>query len=564
MLLEKAGGTMLTQLLFPGLGGVRVDRLWREGHTLRVQATTTRKRVRCPTCGRRSRHLQSRYVRTIGDLPCGGTLVTLHLRTRRFWCRVPWCRRRIFCERLPDLVAPWARRTVRLREHLRRTALALGGEPGARCAGADWVPVSARTLLRLIRAMPLPAVGHVRVLGVDDWARRRGHTYGTILLDLEAHRVLDLLPDRTAATLATWLGQHPEVEIVSRDRAGAYADGVRRGAPQAIQVADRFHVLKNLTETMERVLRRHHAALQTAAQAVAAAAQEAATAAREAVGEPPGPGGAPRRPTKAHQEQQVRRERRLARYREVMALHEQGCSQRQVATALGIGRQVIRRFLRTDAFPERVPSTARHSGLHQHEPYLRERWAAGCDNAFLLWRELQAQGYPGSASNVRHFLARWREQPSRPGKKGPRHVPTRGTPPLTVHHYSPRQTTWLLWKDQAALTDDERTYVDQLLRTCPSLARLQALAHDFRALVNDHDLPALAHWLERADQSDFPELRGFADGLRADRAAVEAGLMLPWSQGQVEGQVNRLKMLKRAMFGRAHLDLLKRRFLYAA
>jgi transposase len=314
------------------------------------------------------------------------------------------------------------------------------------------------------------------------------------------------------------------------------------------------------------VLRRHHAALQTAAQAVATAAQEAAMAVREAAGETPGPVpvGAPRRPTKAHQEQQVRRERRLARYQEVMALHEQGCSQRQVATALGIGRQVIRRFLRADGFPERVRSTARRSGLHRYEPYLRERWVAGCDNAFLLWRELQAQGYPGSASNVRHFLARWRAQPSRPGKKGPRHVATCGTPPLAVRHYSPHQTTWLVWKDRAALTDDERTYVDQLLRTCPSLARLQALAQAFRALVRDHDLPALAHWLEHADQSEFPELRGFADGLRADRAAVEAGLTLPWSQGQVEGQVNRLKMLKRAMFGRAHLDLLKRRFLCAA
>ena len=549
---------MLTQLLFPGVGGLRVDRLWREGPTLRVVATPTRKRARCPCCGRRARRVQSRYVRSVADVPCAGTTVRLQLQARRFWCRVRWCRRRIFCERLPDLVGAWARRTVRLQEHLRREAFALGGEPGARRARGDGVPVSARTLLRLIRTTPLPAVGRVRVLGVDDWARRRGHTYGTILVDLEAHRVLDLLPDRTSDTLATWLGQHPEVEIVSRDRAGAYADGARRGAPQALQVADRFHVLKNLTETMERVLRRHHAALQTAAQAVAAA--------RAATGEAPGPMPVvvPRQPTKAHQEQQVRRERRLARYQDVLALHEQGCSQRQVAAALGIGRQVIRRFLRADGFPERVPSTARSSGLHQYESYLRERWAAGCDNAFMLWRELQAQGYPGSASNVRHFLARWRAEPSRPGRKGPRHVATCGTPPPAVHPYSPRQTTWLLWKDPVALTDGERTYVDHLRRTCPSLAWLQALALAFRMLVRDHDLPALARWLEQADQSEFPELRGFAAGLRADRAAVEAGLTLPWSQGQVEGQVYRLKLLKRAMFGRARLDLLKRRFLHAA
>jgi len=549
---------MLTQLLFPGLSGLRVDRLWREGATLHVVATATRRRVRCPCCGRRARRVQSRYARTVADLPYGGVAVRLQLRVRRFWCRVRWCRRRVFCERLPDLVGAWARRTVRVQDHLRREAFALGGEPGARRARAEGLPVSARTLLRLVRATPLPAVGRVRVLGVDDWARRKGHTYGTILVDLEVHRVLDLLPDRTADTLAAWLGQHPEVEIVSRDRAGAYADGARRGAPQATQVADRFHVLKNLTETMERVLRRHHAALQAAAQAVAAAARAAGEAPS------PMPTGASRRPTKAHQEQQVRREGRVARYQDVVALHEQGCSQRQIAAALGVGRRVVRGFLRAAGFPERVPSTARPSALRRYESYLRVRWAAGCDNAFVLWRELQAQGYPGSASNVRHFLARWREQPGRPGKKGPRHVATCGTPPAAVHPYSPRQTTWLLWKDQAPLTDDERVYVDQLLRTCPPLAWLQALAHAFRALVRDHDLTALAHWLEQADQSEFPELRGFAAGLRADRAAVEAGLTLPWSQGQVEGQVNRLKLLKRAMFGRAHLDLLKRRFLHAA
>src|SRR5262245_60817330 len=160
---------MLTQLLFPGIRGLRVDRLWREGATLHVVATSTGQRARCPCCGRRARRVQSRYRRTVADVPCAGTPVTLHLRARRFWCRVRWCRRRIFCERLPDLVAPWARRTVRLQDYLRRTAFALGGEPGTRWAGAEGRPVSARALLRLVRATPLPAVGRVRVLGVDDW-----------------------------------------------------------------------------------------------------------------------------------------------------------------------------------------------------------------------------------------------------------------------------------------------------------------------------------------------------------------------------------------------------------
>jgi len=454
---------MLTTLFFPDVAGLRVERVWRDDDALHLLVTTTRKWARCPACGRRSRRVQSRYQRIVADVPCGGTAVTLHVQARRFWCRVVWCRRRVFCERLPEFAAPWARRTVRLDKHLRREAFALGGDPGARRAHIEGTPVSARTLLRLVRTTPLPPVGLVRVLGVDDWAWRKGQSYGTILVDLEQHQVIDLLPDRTAATLAAWLGQHPEVEIVSRDRAGAYADGVRRGAPQAIQVADRFHIEKNLTEMLERVLVRHHAALRAAAEAVVADVRAASAA-----DEQPMCSGGTRRLTSVQRDQQARRERRLRRYQEVVALNDQGYSQRQIADALGIGRHVVRLCLRADGFPEPMARAARVSALRRYEPYLRQRWAAGCDNALQLWRELREQGYPGSASHVRQCVAGWREQPSRPGKKGPRPVSARASsPPPAVHAYSARQTTWHLLRDQAALTEHERAYVAHLQSRVP-------------------------------------------------------------------------------------------------
>jgi transposase len=552
---------MLTQLFFPNLAGVRVEHLWWEVDGLHLAIRATGRRARCPQCGRRSRRVQSHYQRTLADVACCGSIVTLHVQARRFWCRVPWCRRRIFCERLPDLAAPWARRTVRLDKHLRDEGFALGGDPGARRAQKEATPVSARTLLRLVRATPLPAVGLIRVLGVDDWAWRKGSEYGTILVDLEQHRVIDLLPDRTAATLAAWLRQHPEVEIVSRDRAGAYADGIRRGAPQAIQVADRFHLEKNLTEVIERVLARHHAALRSAAEAVVAEARAAAgTTEHQHTG-----AGQARPPTRVQVQRQARRERRLARYRQVMALNDQGYSQRQIADALGIGRHQVRLVLRADGFPEQSTASPRWSALRRYESYLRERWVAGCDNAMQLWRELRDDGYPGSASHVRQFVARWRKQPSRPGRKGPRPVAVQtAAPPPTVHIYSPRQTTWHLLHDQADLTAKERAYIAHLLEASPTIARLQVLALAFRELVHQHDLAAFATWLEEVDQADIAELTGFANGVRADRAAVEAGITLPWSQGQTEGQVNRLKTLKRAMYGRGKLDLLKLRLLRAA
>lgn len=256
---------MLTKLFFPTIAGVRVDRAWWMDHTLHVAATTTRRAARCPLCGRRSKRVHSSYPRTLADLPCTGARMMVHLRARRFVCRVRWCRRKVFCERLPALVAPWGRRTRRQREELERIGFALGGAPGARHATAAGMPVSRRTLLRVVRAAPCPEAGRVRVVGVDDWSNRRGRTYGTILVNLETHQVIDLLPDRTAETLALWLRQHPEVEIVSRDRGGAYADGARQGAPQAVQVADRFHLLKNVTDSLERFLARKHASLRQAA-----------------------------------------------------------------------------------------------------------------------------------------------------------------------------------------------------------------------------------------------------------------------------------------------------------
>src|SRR5437899_9789734 len=368
---------MLTKLFFPEVPGVRVDRVWREGATVHVAATTTRRAAQCPLCQRRSKRVHSRYDRTIADLPCCGDRVILHLHTRRFVCRVRWCRRRVFTERIPALVCPSARRTARVGQHLLREGFERGGRAGARHAAGAGMPVSVRTLLRLMRAAPVPETGSVRVLGVDDWARRKGRTYGTLLVNLETHRVLDLLPDRTAETLAAWLRTHPEIEVITRDRAGAYADGARQGAAQARQVADRFHLLKNVTDALERYLMRKHAALRRANQRPVTA-EGAAT---EAVAPPPAAAdGLPPPLTRIQHEQQERRARRHARYQEVMALRAQGHGMRSIARLLGLAKGTVQRFVRAEGFPERQPRAPRPTLLTPFEPYLQERWAAGCHN----------------------------------------------------------------------------------------------------------------------------------------------------------------------------------------
>jgi len=505
----------------------------------------------CPACGRRSRRVHGRYTRRIQDEPLGGRPVVVHLRVRRFVCPRRTCPKRTFAEQAPALAKRYARRSAPLEASLERIGVALGGRPGVRLSEALDRPVGRTTLLRLVCRLPLPAAPPPRVLGVDDWARKRGHTYGTLLVDQERHAVVDLLPERTAEVLAAWLREHPGIEIVCRDRAGAYADGVRRGAPAAIQGADRWHILVNLREALERLLTRKHAAVRAAAGDLAPGPPPAPPRAT-APGEPDAAPGD--RLTRAQREQRDRRARRYARYQEVRALHDRGLSARQIARTLGLARRTVRRFLRAEGFPERQPRRPCPTLLTPYEPYLRERWAAGCRNAAQLWREVRARGFTGGYSGLAVRLAAWRAGDGS-AQPGPAPAPPR---------VSVRQATWLLLRDPDTLDQAEQAYVAALTRRCPEAAQAQELARRFLTLVRERDHAALAPWVEQVEQSDLSDLRGFAAGLRRDWAAVSAGLELPWSNGQTEGQVNRLKLLKRQMYGRAGFALLRHRFLLTA
>jgi transposase len=386
---------------------------------------------------------------------------------------------------------------------------------------------------------------------VDDWARKRGRIYGTILVDQERHAVVDLLPERTAATLTAWLQDHPGVEILCRDRAGAYAEGARQGAPEVIQVADRWHLLVNLREALERLLTRHHAAVRAAA-----ADLLSVPSAQPTVSDAPGLANPTMaaRPTRVQREQDARRAQRQARYTEVRALHDQGPSARQIARTIRLSRTTVHRLLHLESFPEQQPRRPRASLLTPYESCLRERWAAGCRNATMLWRELRGQGFTGGRSIVRARLARWREDDGI----------IRLSAPPALPQLSVRQTSWLLLRNPRDLEPDERVFIDTLSQRCPEAARAGELAQGFLAIVRQRDHLALEPWVGQAERSDLPELRGFAVGLRRDWAAVSAGLERPWSNGQTEGQVNKLKLLKRQMYGRASFELLRRRCLLAA
>ena len=502
----------------------------------------------CPVCGLCSCHVHSQYARTLLDLSWQGASVRIELRARRVYCRSRDCDRKIFTERFPSLTVAYGRQTSRHREMLKRIGYALGGEAGFRLASQLGVDSSPDTILRVVKQDAYPTAGiRVRALGVDDWAWRKGQRYGTILVDLERHQPIDLLPDRESETLKKWLEAHPGVDIISRDRAGAYAEGARKGAPEALQVADRFHILCNLTQTLQRFLERMAVALRRN-QLSEVVASEGSSLAMVTADSREVTTTLPVAKLNRHQQQsQQRRERRMARFEAVRAAHQCGLTQRAIARELGLTRKTVRRFLQATEFPEQAPRR-RRTALEPYREYLENRWADGCHNASRLWRELQKLGYTGQLTRVKEFLHPWRSLvPKRSSRN-------RKLPGL-------RLVAFWLAKPAGERQATEQRWIQAITKDHPEIATAETFAQTFRDMVKNRKAGNLDAWLESVESSGIPELNGFAGGIRRDHAAVFAALATPWSNGQVEGQVHRLKLLKRQMYGRAGFLLLRRRVL---
>jgi transposase len=438
-------------------------------------------------------------------------------------------------------------------------AMALGGRAGVRLSRALGLAVSRHTRLRLLRRLPLPGMAAPHVLGVDDWAYRKRQTYGTVLIDLERRRPLALLPDREAKTLALWLQDHPSIGVIARDRSRAYADGARQGAPAALQVVDRFHLLQHLAEALDQVFNAHGQALR----AVNAALSQAAVTRPDGTVAVPVPSPSP--PSIAQELAQQRRAQRLALYQQIWALHRQGWPGHVIATQLSIGKHTVCRPLRTTTFPEcKARSDRGRSLLTPYAPHLLDRWNAGCHDALRLFQELQRRGYAGSYPTVARYAQRLRQaqgqtpRQRRPGQMLP------AVAESSSRHLTARRATWLVLRRPEKQDEHEAAQLAHLKAQHPEVAAAIALAQDFARLVREREPDHLDPWRARAAESPLVPLQRFAKGLRNDYDAVKAGVTLPWSTGPVEGHMNRLKMLKRQMCGRAKLDLLQQRFLLTA
>ena len=546
--------------LLPPHAPLHLDTIALEDHGLTLDVAVTAPQATCPDCTQPSTHVHSHYRRTLTDLPWATRPVTLHLRVRRFWCATPSCRRQTFTERVPQVAAHYARATARMTALQTSTGLALGGAAGARHLARQGVSGSRNTLLRRVRSLPGPEAPQPRAVGIDDWAQRKGHTYGTIVVDLDRHRPVALLEEHTAETVAAWLRAHPEVTVVARDRAEAYASGVTQGPPTAVQVAGRWHLLKNLREAVEAEL---------LARPTLPWCPPPAPVETLPTGTPLPPRPAehvplyPDTPTgrRAEAARQARRTQRLGQYEQACALRQQGLSMARIARQVAVSPRTLCRWLAAKAFPERKRRTGDTSCLEPYTPMLHQQWDAGCRKATHLWRTRRAQGSLGSYQVVyRYVTALRRGQPGRPAGAV---RPLAASAPMHPPSLTARQLSYLLVRRPEKRTPDEQAHVAQLQQHDPTIAQLATLTETFAQLVRQRTPRELPTWIEMVLTSRRPDLQRFARGLQQD-PSVRAACELPYSNGQTTGQVTRLKLLKRQMYGRAKVDLLRQRVLHAA
>lgn len=471
---------------------------------IRLSAISNSQLAVCPYCQTPSRKRHSLYIRKPQTLPCAGSSICLTLKINRYFCQNPSCCHQTFAERIPKVVDFYSRRTKLLDTLLKGIVFEVSAEATARIGKTLKIEVSADSILRLIRKIDRSKIPKVKILGVDDWASCKGQNYGTILVDLESHHVIDLLPDRTQSTLRAWLERHPEIEIISRDRSFEYKAAIDAGAPQAVQVVDRWHLLHNLHEKLQEII----------------PSQLKKETADENGHKPP-----------SHQ-------RRKRYFDLAYRLKAQGYSQRVIARVLGISRGTVQKYLDTAELPNWQPHRHPPSRLDPYDDYLRMRWENGCREITLLWKELQQQGYSGQRKSVAKYLKRFRKQS-----------------PLNTHH----SLASLFMK--AHLQEKEEAYLNAFLFDHPKFQEIHRLTQAFRTLISQKKPDALDAWLIDAEHCEIRKLQNFAWGLRQDYYAVKAALAYDWSNGQVEGQVNRLKSIKHQMYGRANFDLLRLRVL---
>ncbi|WP_443709850.1 ISL3 family transposase [Salinispora arenicola] len=501
----------LTKTVFSGLLPLVIDDVTDEGERILVRARTPEGPVACPGCRALSGRVHGYHQRTLADVPVDARPVVLRVRVRRLVCPTQGCRRTLR-EQLPGVLSRYQRRTPRLGFQVGAVVRQLAGRAGARLLSALAVVMSRHTALRALLRLPLPERRVPRVLGVDDFALCRRRRYATVLIDAVTRQRIDVLPDRKAATLKEWLREHPGVEVVCRDSCGAYAEAVRRALPQALQVADRWHLWHNLAEAVRKEVTTHSSCWATAG--------------------PPQEG--------------IRAVTTRQRWQQVHDLLDKGVGLLECARRLNLGLNTIKRYARISQ-PQRLVRAPQYRPtlVDPYRDHLRRRREQDpAVGATQLLAEIRELGYTGSLNLLYRSITQGRVDADRPA-------------------LSPRRLTRYLLTAPDQLNDHQRTLVDALTAACPEMTALAGFIGSFAALLtpangNDNRLTV---WIAAVKATDLPHLHTFTRGLGLDRDAVNAALTHPFHNGGTEGVNTKTKLIKRQMYGRAGFTLLRHRIL---
>lgn len=530
---------MSLSALFAHLRGFRLLSSQKENTYLLLTCERVTQTAACPVCGTSAHRVHSRYERTIKDLSVQTKQIILRLHVRKFYCDQPSCPRRIFAERLPHVTSSHGRYTFGLRSFLGQLGREHGGAAGARSAKLLGIQVTARAILRFLHALALPAVITPHAIGLDEWAWKRRERYGAIVVDLERNQPIALLPDRSQKTVAQWLKYYPSITIVARDRSKEFAAAITEALPKALHVADRWHLAKNLTEYLDKVVSRRWKQL---------------TEGVDKAELPPEPVSVSSRVPRPRQSAGE------ARYQQVLALRKAGVPTGTIAKRLGVGQRTIRRWLAQAHGAYAGSRKPRRSPLDWSTQYLRHRWEVGEHNGTLLWEELKAQGYTGSSRSVYRRLALWRV---RPQKRATPASPESVSRPRFEDATPGQVIGWIVARPET-LSPKAQEQLERITQMDDVLAQARKLTHGFLHLIRHHSAEGLETWLKDVRTSGIREFLTFARSVERDKPAILAGRTLSYSTGPVEGHINRLKLIKRQAYGRASLSYLQHRFLPAA
>ncbi len=494
--------------------GLTVEAIEMSDGQVTVVARSSSQSSSCPRCAAVSGSVHSRYVRTLADLPSHGSAVSLQLRTRRFRCRSISCPVKIFAEQFDPAVAQrfW-RRTERLEGIVHHIGLTLGGRPGQRTARRLVLPVSRDTLLRVVRRRAPPTDGAPKVIGIDDWAWRKGHRYGTVVCDLEQRRIIDVLPDRETATVQAWLAARPSIKITARDRGGGYGPAGQRGRPVAMQVADRWHLMENCSSAFLGVVRN---SMRDIRRVVGMRRID------------------PKVMTAVERNQYEGWRHRSSANAVIMDMVKAEVLIKEIMRRTGRSRECVRAIARGDRGEMFRP---RASSLDGHLDWLSHEWDGGCRSGAELWRRLRARGYAGSLRVVAEWATRRRMDEA---KELLRRCP------------SSRMIAKLMMLAPERLSRADLMLVTLIEAKLPNLRQVRDLVERFHHMIRTGCSKDLNGWIEGAATL----LAAFTRGIIADRAAVTAAITSPWSNGQTGGQITKLKLVNRQMYGRANRDLL--------